>query len=157
MPPGTIIAFGGSVTPTGWLVCDGSTVSRVTYANLFNSLVTSWGSGDGVTTFHLPDLRGRFLRGVDGTANNDPDKATRTACNVGGNVGNNVGSIQADVYGSHSHSGNIMMGGNSVDMNGLNFTTSNMNMPGPNNPGTMPSGGNETRPKNAYVVYIIKY
>lgn len=102
LPPGIVIPYAGASIPPGWLLCDGSAVSRTTYANLFSFIGTAWGNGDGSTTFHLPDLRGRFLRGVDGTANRDPDKATRSAANPGGNTGNNVGSIEADAYG-HDH------------------------------------------------------
>ena len=96
MPSGVILPFGGSTAPTGWLVCDGSAISRTTYANLFAAIGTSHGYGDNSTTFNLPDFRGRFMRGVDGTAGRDPDKATRTAAATGGNTGNNVGSIQTN-------------------------------------------------------------
>lgn len=94
MPSGVILPFGGNTPPNGWLLCDGSTISRTVYADLFQAIGTAHGRGDGSTTFNLPDFRGRFMRGVDGTANRDPDKTTRTAANPGGNTGNNVGSIQ---------------------------------------------------------------
>src|SRR5260370_40876975 len=60
-PAGAITAYGGPVTtlPTGWLVCDGAAVSRSMYPGLFTAIGTSWGGGDGATTFNLPDLRGR--------------------------------------------------------------------------------------------------
>ncbi len=103
-PVGTIVPYGGSTIPSGWLVCDGSAVSRTTYSALFAAIGISWGYGDNSTTFNLPDLRGRFLRGVDGGANVDPDKASRTASNAGGNTGNNVGSLQGDAMGAHTHS-----------------------------------------------------
>lgn len=102
LPPGIVIPFGGVNIPPGWLLCDGSAISRTTYAALFSIIGTNWGNGDGSTTFHLPDLRGRFVRGVDGTANRDPDKATRTAGNPGGNTGNNAGSVQDNAHG-HDH------------------------------------------------------
>lgn len=63
MPTGTVIAYAGSATPTGYLACDGSAVSRTTYAALFTAISTTWGVGDGVTTFNVPDLRGRQLIG----------------------------------------------------------------------------------------------
>lgn len=68
MPAGAIVSYGGSTAPTGWLLCDGSAVSRTTYSKLFSIIGTTFGSGDGSTTFTLPDLRGRFPLGVDGTA-----------------------------------------------------------------------------------------
>lgn len=54
--------------PTGWLLCDGSAVSRVTYKALFDAIGTAFGVGDGATTFNVPDLRGRAAVGVDGAA-----------------------------------------------------------------------------------------
>ena len=60
--PGTILPFAGSVAPPGWLLCDGSVVSRAVYANLFQKISVNFGSGDNSTTFHLPDMRGRFER-----------------------------------------------------------------------------------------------
>jgi hypothetical protein len=156
VPPGTIIAFGGMNVPAGYLLCDGKDVSRTTYANLFNAIGTAWGEGDGSTTFHLPDLRGRFLRGVDGGMGIDPDAGSRTASNNGGNTGDNVGSIQDDEFKSHKHSSSIdglslwYFGANwGMNPSGWSMTTAPF--------GINPSGGNETRPKNAYVQYIIKY
>ena len=96
-PAGTIVAFAGPTAPAGWLLCDGAPIPR-TGANvdLFAAIGTSWGSGDGTTTFNVPDLRGRFLRGVSAgvTPARDPGAATRTAANAGGNAGDAVGSIQ---------------------------------------------------------------
>lgn len=63
-PIGTILAFGGSEIPVGWHLCDGTAVSRTTYAELFAVIGTSFGVGDGSTTFNLPDLQGEFLRGA---------------------------------------------------------------------------------------------
>ena len=62
-PAGAIVAYGGSAAPGGWLLCDGSAVSRTTYADLFAVLGTTHGAGDGSTTFNLPNLRDRFVRG----------------------------------------------------------------------------------------------
>lgn len=59
MPSGMIMEFGGSTSPSGWLTCDGSAVSRSTYAALFAAIGTAYGTGDGSTTFNLPDFRGR--------------------------------------------------------------------------------------------------
>ena len=66
---GVIQMYAGSTAPSGWLICDGSAVSRTTYATLFAVIGTTYGTGDGSTTFNLPDLRGRFPLGVgNGTA-----------------------------------------------------------------------------------------
>ena len=63
VPSGTLLDFAGSSAPTGFLLCDGSAVSRTTYAALFTAIGTTWGVGDGATTFNVPDLRGRTAIG----------------------------------------------------------------------------------------------
>jgi microcystin-dependent protein len=79
LPSGAIVAFGGTVGPEGWLLCDGSTVNRKTYAALFEAISDAWGAGDGSTTFVLPDLRGAFLRGADPHGIHDPDIGLRVS------------------------------------------------------------------------------
>ncbi len=76
--PGEMIVYGGASVPSGWLLCDGSLVGRATYQNLFNAIGVTWGSGDGSTTFALPDLRGRVPVGI-GTG----DATNATAWTVG--------------------------------------------------------------------------
>lgn len=63
-PSGAILQFAGSSAPANWLLCDGALVSRTTYANLFTAIGTTYGAGDGSTTFKLPDLRGRVPIGA---------------------------------------------------------------------------------------------
>ncbi len=162
IPAGTIVAFGGSTPPSGWLLCDGSQVSRSTYSALYAATGNAYGAGDGTSSFHLPDLRGRFLRGVDGTANIDPNKATRTAANAGGNTGNNIGSSQTDAFQSFSI-GTTTMDGNSLVIGGTSYK-----MPAQNAVNTRytfftddgvngtPRTSSETRPINIYVHFIIK-
>lgn len=103
VPAGSIIAFGSATAPSGYLVCDGSAVSRTTYADLFAAIGTSHGNGNGTTTFNLPDLRGRFIRGFDNGAGRDPDAAGRTASNTGGLTGSNVGTLQGHAFQTHTH------------------------------------------------------
>jgi phage-related tail fiber protein len=102
-PIGTILDYGGVTPPPGYLFCNGAPLNRSTYAALFAVIGTQFGGGDGVSTFNLPDLRGRFTRGVDGGAGNDPDAASRTQSKPGGSTGDAVGSLQADATGPHSH------------------------------------------------------
>lgn len=66
IPAGVIMAWGASSAPANWLICDGSAISRSTYASLFNAIGTTYGTGDGSTTFNLPDLRGRVIVGKNG-------------------------------------------------------------------------------------------
>lgn len=68
VPVGVMEAFAGSSAPTGWLLCDGTAVSRTTYSNLYSVIGTTYGVGDGSTTFGLPDMRGRVPMGA-GTGN----------------------------------------------------------------------------------------
>ncbi len=151
VPVGTIIAYGGTTIPTGWELCDGRSLSTTgTYAALFTAIGSNWGS-TGAGTFRLPDLRGRFPRGRDATAGNDPDAGSRTSLFANGSVADNVGSYQADELKSHQHSFN--MNTQSVNQSGAS-AVSNANF---NTGQTSFTGGSETRPKNAYVNYIIKY
>lgn len=64
---GTIIAFGSNTVPEGYLLCNGSTVSRTTYAALFAVIGITYGEGDGSTTFALPNLTNRVLQGCSDT------------------------------------------------------------------------------------------
>jgi microcystin-dependent protein len=154
MPAGSIIAYGGRNIPYGWLLCDGNTINRSQYNNLFLAIDSVWGNGDGFSTFHLPDLRGQFLRGVSMSSNIDPDTLNRTAKYNGGNVGNKVGSYQNEEFKLHNHSSNFGTASGCGPMAGLNTISggSYCNPSVSNN-----SGGNETRPKNAYIYYIVKY
>lgn len=64
-PSGMVVYFAGQTAPTGWLKANGAAVSRTLYANLFAAIGTTYGAGDGSTTFNLPDMRGEFIRGWD--------------------------------------------------------------------------------------------
>lgn len=64
-PPGSIFQYAGSVSPTGYFICDGSAVSRTDYEGLYLIIGTIYGSGDGSTTFNLPNLKGKFPVGYD--------------------------------------------------------------------------------------------
>jgi microcystin-dependent protein len=162
MPAGTVVSFMGNEAniPEGWLLCDGSTVSRSQYTALYAAIGTVWGFGDNATTFNLPDLRGVFERGVSGASGKDADAANRTPVKEGGNSGNNVGSYQGDEFKSHTHSmrnryraeyGNGGFNDGFQPYNSTNSTDANI----PN--AITPTGGNETRPVNVYVYKIIKY
>lgn len=90
MPAGAIQAFAFNTIPTGWLECNGAAVSRTTYANLFATIGTTYGAGNGVTTFNVPDLRGEFIRGWDNGRSVDPNRV--------------FGSNQAAANNPHTHS-----------------------------------------------------
>lgn len=148
---GAVLSFAMVTAPTGWLACDGAAVSRTTYAALFTAIGTTYGAGDGSTTFNLPDLRGEFVRGWDNGAGNDPDAASRTD-RGDGTTGDNVGTKQTDEFESHSHVQNGW--GNGTGTGTFNASTgegTNRNVQS-----TDATGGNETRPRNIALLYCIK-
>jgi len=100
---GEVRSMATTTVPDGWLACDGSAVSRTTYAKLFAALVETHGQGDNSTTFNVPDYRGRFLRGQDEATTLDEDVTGRTAMATGGNTGDNVGSVQGHSFEQHLH------------------------------------------------------
>jgi phage-related tail fiber protein len=161
LPLATIIPYSGNtndpsrraLAKAGWLVCDGSAISRTAYKELYTVIGDIHGRGDALSTFNLPDYRGRFLRGVDSGAGRDLDSGLRTACASGGLTGDAVGSVQADSFGSHSHSTVQMIGDGNVD--GVDSCT--VNSGDHHNEGRQTSavGGSETRPINAYVFWLI--
>ncbi|MEN0045502.1 MAG: tail fiber protein [Bacteroidota bacterium] len=172
VPVGGIMPFGGANPPEGWLLCDGREVRRDFYADLFAMIGTNWGAGDGSTTFRLPDLRGQFLRGVSGSSNEDPNRNSRTAKYSGGSTDNNVGSYQQDELKRHGHPVYYSRqdGGSKEDEGYLTLDTTapveihSANTGSPqrvtsnlNTNAVGGAGGSESRPKNAYVNYIIKY
>ena len=65
LPPGVIMAYGGTAAPGGWVLCDGAAISRTSFANLFSIVGTQFGIGDGSTTFNVPNLKGRTVVGID--------------------------------------------------------------------------------------------
>ncbi len=95
---GSIIAFAGTTTPSGYLECNGSNVSRTTYAALFAAISTTWGAGDGATTFTLPDLRRRTMIGKNGTAG-----AGSPGISMGSTGGSETKTLTTANLPSHAH------------------------------------------------------
>lgn len=98
-PPGIVMAYAASSPPSGWLACDGSAVSRTTYAALFAIVSTTFGVGDGSSTFNLPDLAGRVPLGT-GTG----DAADATAHSLGEKEGTETHTLDGSEIPSHTHS-----------------------------------------------------
>ena len=102
LPAGMVAPYAGSTAPTGWLLCDGTAVSRSTYAALFAAIGTTYGSGDGSTTFNVPDTRGIFISGVGSqTITVGPDTVT---------YNRTIGTKQLDQFQGHYHSANAITG-----------------------------------------------
>jgi microcystin-dependent protein len=124
IPSGITSMFSGPTPPAGWLVCDGSAVSRTTYAKLFTAIGTVWGAGDNISTFNLPDLRGRAPIGYANTP--APGITTRAFGSKGGeethplssaempnhtHVVNDPTHTHGFVEGSHYHQTNFATAG----------------------------------------------
>jgi microcystin-dependent protein len=165
-PVAAIIYSGSQIVPSGYLAADGQAVSRITYSALFEAIGTTFGTGNGTTTFNVPDLRGQFIRGWDGTKGIDSGRV--------------FGSTQLDLFGSHNHassvslsdpghehtvkhsnalwgvSGGGFVGGSAPYQDGTNMTgVSGTGISVSVSIGS--SGGTETRPKNVALFPLIKY
>ena len=108
MPTGSVIPFGGSSAPSGFLLCYGQAVSRSTYATLFGVISTTYGTGDGSSTFNLPDLRGRVVAGQDDMGGSSADRLTNQTGGVngdtlGGSGGAETHTLTIAQLASHSH------------------------------------------------------
>lgn len=108
VPSGTIMAFAGTTAPSGWLLCDGSAVSRTTYSNLFTTISTSFGAGNGSTTFNIPDLRGRTIFGLDNMGGTTANRLTTTGGinsnnTIGATGGNQTTTLSTSNLPSHNH------------------------------------------------------
>ena len=179
IPAGTIIPFAGTNIPQGWILCDGNSYStNGLYSKLYEAIGSVWGSG-GAGSFNVPDLRGRFLRGVDGDADRDLDKNDRKACNPGGLSGNNVGSVQEDAIRNIKGELNGVDGGRdaaytwgfkpgvngAIEVKAVGTVYNKYNGAYAAGNGSNASfdaskvvpTGSDNRPNNVYVNYIIKY
>lgn len=171
VPVGTILAHAANTPPTGFLECNGSNISRSTYATLFSTISTTFGVGDGSSTFALPDLRGQFIRGW---ANNGSTDASRV-----------FGSTQTDQNKNHTHttdsttltggirkiSEGFLAGGSATGVftktsdgnNSITGSSSTSPVGGVDFDGThthtisSSGGGTEARPTNLALMYIIKF
>lgn len=151
---GQVIYVAGSAMPSGYLECNGATVSRTTYATLFEAIGSTYGAGDGSTTFALPDLRGEFMRGADRGRGVDAGRAIGSAQgdairNIAGNMGASIGNagasgaVAVDVMNPNSASANP---GGEYAYPTRNFDASRV----------VPTAA-ENRPRNVAMIAAIKY
>ena len=110
VPSGAVMNFAMLTAPSGWLKADGSAVSRSTYSSLFSAIGTTFGNGNGSTTFNLPDLRGEFIRGWDDGRGVDSGRAFGSNQSSQNEAHSHSGSTNS--AGSHSHSGSTSSVGN---------------------------------------------
>lgn len=141
VPTGAVAHFAMSTAPSGWLKANGALVSRTTYAALFAAIGTTYGAGDGSTTFNLPDLRGEFLRGLDDGRGVD--------------AGRGIGTWQGDDVKSHAHNIGKQTSGSTTG--GPYVHNANMGTLNESTYSTLPAGGSETRPRNIAMLACIKF
>jgi len=162
-PIGALMPYAGTAEPVGWIECDGRSLPQSGSASaswgsyntvaLFSAIGTVWGSA-GAGQFNIPDLRGIFPRGYNHGKTgsfSDPDAASRVAQYPSGSTGDRVGSYQADQFASHTHNYVHTIGNYADGFGGGGATPGSLV-----NDVTSPTGGSETRPKNASVLYIIR-
>lgn len=128
VPTGMIAPFAGSAAPTGWLMCAGQAVNRSDYANLYVLIGTTYGAGNGTTTFNLPDLRGRTAFGMDNMGGTDSGRLS-VANTLGGNGGAQTKSGSTASYTltvadipAHTHDNNLLYGATSLNPGGMAVT-----------------------------------
>jgi microcystin-dependent protein len=152
-PAGTILSYAGAGAPTGYLLCTGAAVSRTTYSGLFSAIGTTWGVGDGTTTFNLPNGQGMFLRG----------SGTQTVAGIAYD-GGTLGTTQGDTFQGHFHGtvgtngASLSVGGQSIPRTGLGEGANTSAVTGPTSDGIngLVRTSTETRPVNLSINYIIK-
>ena len=86
VPSGSIVDYAGATEPSGWLFCYGQAISRTTYADLFTAISTTYGVGDGSTTFNVPDLRGRVVAGQDDMGGTSANRLTNASGGLNGDT-----------------------------------------------------------------------
>ena len=150
-PAGTIIAYAGSTAPDGYMLCDGSAVSRSIYSRLFTAIGTTYGTGDGSTTFNVPNLKGKVVVGY-----NSSDSDFNSLGNTGGEK---THTLTVDEIPSHDHDIRY-------SLEGVAHSGSGNNIVGKQNTGdnwdvhdAATGGGQAHNNLQPYIVlnYIIKY
>lgn len=110
VPIGTVVDYAGSTAPTGWLFCAGQAVSRSTYAALFAVIGTTYGNGNGSTTFNLPDLRGRVVAGRDNMGGTSAARLSSISGNtLGASGGGQQVTLTSNQIPAHTHSAGTLV------------------------------------------------
>jgi len=161
-PVAEVKMFAMSAVPYGWFICDGSAKSRTTYAALFAAIGTTYGSGDGSTTFNLPDARGYFARAWDDGAGRDPGRAIGTT-----QSSQNLSHNHSISDPGHAHSLTLESGGGNSYATGQPARFSNDTALGSTPTATTAThspgisinnnGGSEARPINIAFAFAIKW
>jgi microcystin-dependent protein len=144
LPPGAVVPFAMNTAPTGWLKANGAAVSRTTYAALFSAIGTTFGSGDGSTTFNVPELRAEFVRGWDDSRGVDSGRV--------------FGSAQLDAFQGHIHAVPRATSTTAAGAAAGSAASGNLDTGSPLTDGVngTPRTAAETRPRNIALLYCIK-
>ncbi len=123
LPSGTVLPFAGTSAPSGYLLCFGQAISRSTYASLFTAIGTTYGAGNGSSTFNVPDLRGRAIAGQDDMGGSSADRLTDQSGGVNGDTlgasgGTETHTLTTAQLASHSHSATSLTLTNADDTGG---------------------------------------
>jgi len=163
-PAGTVIYTARSTAPTGYIKANGAAISRTTFATLFAAIGTTYGAGDGATTFNVPDLRGEFLRSLDDGRGIDSGRGLGTAQGSANLAHQHTGTTSNP--GNHSHQLGRFSGNNSVNTQSDRYALATTNNIGPDSTQgagahdhtftTDSSGGTESRPRNIALLACIK-
>jgi microcystin-dependent protein len=124
IPVGMITDYAGSSAPSGWLLCYGQAISRTTYASLFAAISTTYGSGDGSTTFNVPDIRGRVTAGQDDMGGSSANRLTNQSGGLNGDTlgatgGSETHTLTEAELAAHDHGATGLTASSSVS-NGTN-------------------------------------
>lgn len=153
-PPGLVASFARNTAPTGWLKANGAAVSRTTYATLFAAIGTTFGVGDGFTTFNLPDMRGEFVRGWDDARGVDASRVfgstQKASLLYGERVNNTVNTI------SNVEISKEILGWDNVLVSNYSGATATRVAKGGNGEMTNNHVGG-ARPRNTALLYCIKF
>lgn len=153
---GRVNAFAQSTLPKNYLKCNGAAVSRTTYNLLFNAISTTYGVGDGSTTFNVPDLRGEFVRGWDDSRGIDSGRAIASAQGFASQEATGALNFTIDRRTTSTASGVF-----SLNTGGSNLLAAGAGAAGTQNAAFALSGSattaTETRPRNIAMMYCIKY
>lgn len=155
---GCVLWFAMSTPPAGFLKANGAAVSRTTYSRLFGKIGTTWGAGDGSTTFNLPDLRGEFIRGWDDARGIDTGRAFASA-QTSQNL-SHTHTATTDSAGAHTHTvQGFIAGGSGLTGGSIANGTATTSSAGAHTHTltTAASGGTEARPRNVAMLACIKF
>jgi microcystin-dependent protein len=151
LPVGMVVPYAGSSAPTGYLLCYGQAVSRTTYASLFAVLGTTFGSGDGSTTFNVPDINGRVVAGADGMGGSSAGRLTDAVSGIdalGDAGGSQSRTLVTANLPAYTPSGTVNAGTasiwnstDSVQAAGTSSVVKTLNGSGVGNQTTLPTSG----------------